>query len=103
MVFCVNCGFDLAEGTDKLCPQCAFQTSPNSKNPETDNTSEQSAIISTPRSKWWYLLPIFFSIIGGIIAYFILKNSDPKLAKKCLIVGLIMTAIGLIVNFAAMA
>jgi hypothetical protein len=103
MVLCGNCGFDMVEGSDKICPKCAFQTSPNSENPEIDNVSEQSAIISTSRSKWWYLLPIFVSIIGGTIAYFVLKKSDPKLAKKCLIVGLIMMAIGVITNFAVMA
>ena len=39
------------------------------------------------RSKWWYLLPIFVNVIGGVIAYFVLRHDDPKKAKKCLIIG----------------
>jgi heme/copper-type cytochrome/quinol oxidase subunit 2 len=53
------------------------------------------------RSRWWYLLPIFFQIIGGVIAYFILRDDDPKKAKNCLWLGIVLTAIkiGLFVVF----
>ncbi len=44
-----------------------------------------------PRSNWWYLLPILFSIIGGVISYFVIKNDDLKKAKNCLCVGLILS------------
>ena len=45
------------------------------------------------RSSLWFLLPIFFSIIGGVIAYFIIKDDDPRKAKNCLLLGIILTAI----------
>ena len=53
------------------------------------------------RSRWWYLLPIFFNIIGGAIAYFILRDDDPKKAKNCLWLGIVLIAIkiGLFVIF----
>ncbi len=44
-----------------------------------------------PRSNWWYLLPILFSIIGGVISYFVIKNDDRKKAKNCLCVGLVLS------------
>lgn len=44
-------------------------------------------------SGWVYVLPIFFSIIGGLIVYFALRNRDPKLAKNCLNLGFIMLGI----------
>ena len=44
-----------------------------------------------PRSNWWFLLPIFFGIIGGLIAYFAIKNDDQLKAKYCLCVGLILS------------
>ena len=47
------------------------------------------------RSNWWYLLPIFLGIIGGINAYFALRNDDREKAKKCLYLGLILAAIGI--------
>lgn len=45
------------------------------------------------RSRWWYLLPILFDIIGGVIAYFILKDDDPKKAKNCLWLGIVLIAV----------
>lgn len=47
------------------------------------------------RSKAWYILPIFIGIIGGIIAYFAVKNDDPKLGKNCLIVGIAVLVINI--------
>ena len=46
------------------------------------------------RSNWWYLVPIFLGIIGGIIAYFALRSNDHQKAKKCLYLGLILGSIG---------
>jgi len=50
------------------------------------------------RSRWWYLVPIFFGLIGGIIAYFAIRRDDPQKAKNCLWVGIILTVINVIVN-----
>ena len=50
------------------------------------------------RSRAWYLVPIFFGLIGGIIAYFAIRRDDPQKAKKCLWVGIVLTAINVIVN-----
>ena len=50
------------------------------------------------RSRAWYLVPIFFGLIGGIIAYFAIRRDDPQKAKNCLWVGIILTAINVIVN-----
>lgn len=47
------------------------------------------------RSSLWFLLPIFFSVIGGVIAYFIIKDDDPRKAKNCLFLGIILTAISI--------
>jgi 4-hydroxybenzoate polyprenyltransferase len=51
------------------------------------------------RSTWWFLLPILFNVIGGIIAYFIIKEDDPKKARDCLLLGVILTAIGFAIFF----
>jgi len=47
------------------------------------------------RSNWWYLLPIFLGIIGGIIAYFAIRKDDPPKAKKCIYLSLILLAVGI--------
>lgn len=49
------------------------------------------------RSNWWYLLPILFSIFGGLISYFAIRHDDPKKAKNCLIVGIILFVVPLII------
>ena len=50
------------------------------------------------RSRAWYLVPIFFGLIGGIIAYFAIRRDDPQKAKKCLYIGIILTVINIVVN-----
>jgi len=40
------------------------------------------------RSGFWYLLPLIFGIIGGVIAYFVIKQDDPIKAKYCLYLGI---------------
>ncbi len=36
-----------------------------------------------PRSNAWFLLPILFGLIGGVIAYFVLRKDDSIKAKTC--------------------
>ena len=52
-------------------------------------------------SKLWYLVPLIFSILGGIIAWFVLRKTDPQTAKNCLILGIIMFVLGMIINAVA--
>jgi len=47
------------------------------------------------RSNWWYLVPLLFDgIPGGVVAYFAIRYDDPRKAKNCLYLGIIITAIG---------
>ncbi len=50
------------------------------------------------RSNWWFLLPIFGGLIGGIIAFFVLRQDDPNKAKNCLYLGIALALIGLMLN-----
>ena len=45
------------------------------------------------RSWAWFLLPVFVQIIGGIIAYYALKPDEPRMAKDCLYIGIVLSAI----------
>ena len=51
-------------------------------------------------SKAWYLLPIFFTIIGGLIMYLVLKDDDRRMAKKGLYLGIILTVVGIAIAVA---
>ena len=44
------------------------------------------------RSSLWYALPLVFSIIGAVVAYFILRRDDPSKARNCLIIGVVLLA-----------
>ena len=45
---------------------------------------------SRKRSIFWYALPVVFSIVGGVIAYFILRQDDKTKARNCLWLGIIL-------------
>ncbi len=55
------------------------------------------------RSNAWFLLPIFFGVIGGIIAFFIIRNDDQRKANNCLYLGLVLMVIGIIFNIFVVA
>ena len=97
LLYCNYCGKELPSPDADICTQCgklvikkASQTSP-----EIYSGSEGRL------SRAWYLLPIFFGIIGGVISYFVLKNKDSKLAKNCLWIGIIITVISIGVALAS--
>ena len=50
------------------------------------------------RSNLWYILPIFLGLIGGIISYLVIRKDDPRKAKNCLYLGIIMAVIGIFLN-----
>jgi uncharacterized membrane protein YeaQ/YmgE (transglycosylase-associated protein family) len=52
------------------------------------------------RSNWWFLLPILLGLIGGVIAFFILKRDDPSKAKNCLYLSIVLFVIGLVIDLA---
>ena len=50
------------------------------------------------RSSTWYLFPILVGMIGGIIAYLVIRKDDPHKAKNCIYIGIVMMVIGIILN-----
>jgi len=50
------------------------------------------------RSNVWFLLPIFFGIIGGVIAFIVLRKDDSRKARNCLYLGIVFMIIGIVVN-----
>ena len=48
------------------------------------------ASVSKKRSsRAWYLLPLFLSLLGGLIAYAGLRHVDPNLARNTLLLGIV--------------
>jgi len=61
----------------------------------TDPNQDKRIFYQRPSSNvLWYLLPVFLGIVGGMAAYFILKEDEPRKAKICLFIGTGLSGIG---------
>ncbi len=100
MVFCIKCGFEVIEESSKFCPKCGTNVFQNSEQKESkiNSISDNPSTNTSERSNWWYVPSIIFGIFGGVISYLILRKKSPKLAKQCLIIGVIMFGILLFFN-----
>ena len=119
--FCTSCGAELRSGAS-FCGKCGTiveqgysNPQPAYKNPRQEafeeyendyvsraggNSNPQPRYNNSPSngpyvgvSAAWWLLPIFFSFIGGIIAWACVKDRDPGMAKNCLILGIVITVV----------
>ena len=108
MVFCDNCGYDL-RSTAKFCGKCGTQivtsdvgTTPspnygtadeiqNKRQNQSDLPEYNKGMFATskPAGRIWYLLPLLGGLFGGIIAWAIIKNRNPKRARNILILGIV--------------
>lgn len=89
MVFCKRCGNELQSQDAVTCPHCGKLIKETTSPSETTPTKRPCSV--------WYLLPIFFSIVGGLIMYFVLKDQNKSMAKKGLVIGITMSVIGFII------
>ncbi len=96
LLFCNFCGNELATDNADVCTKCGKVVVKKLQE------SEDHKPTCNP-SKAWYLIPIFFGIIGGLIMYFVLRKEDKGMAQNCLIIGITISAIGLIVGFVSVA
>ena len=119
--FCTSCGAALRSGAT-FCGKCGIEVEqgysnpqPAYKNPRQEtfeeyendyvgriggNSNPQPRYNNSQRngpyvgvSAAWWLLPIFFSVIGGIIAWVCVKDTDPRMAKNCLILCIVITVV----------
>jgi uncharacterized OB-fold protein len=93
--FCNNCGNKILENT-QFCTECGSSID---NLPQTNSSTQSQYPMHGGRpSAAWYLLPIFFSIIGGIISWACIRDRDPHMAKNNLILGILLTVIPIIIG-----
>jgi hypothetical protein len=64
---------------------------------------EEAVNPATTPTALWYLVPFFFGIIGGIIAYVGTKDEDKGMADSLLLFGIIWTIILVVAYFAILS
>ena len=74
--FCSNCGAEI-DIRAKICPKCGVEQVP----------------LVEEVSSLWYLVPFFLTWIGGLIAWYVNKDRNPRKARNFLIFGLIWASI----------
>ena len=106
--FCGKCGTTIEQGYSNPQPayknprQESFEEYENdyvsraggnsNPQPRYNNSQRNGPYGGKPSAAWW-LLPIFFSFIGGIIAWVCVKDTDPRMARNCLILGIVITVV----------
>jgi uncharacterized membrane protein YvbJ len=107
--FCNKCGNKVKpEKSTQHCGSCGIEiTYPQ----ETCNKCGSKVNLSKfqynePKrvtTKRWYLFPILLGIIGGVISWALLRESDYKMATNCLLVGIGVSIFYVIIFAIAMA
>ena len=85
MAFCPYCGKEVSPQAFS-CPSCGHPLA-----------QMQPAMKPAEQISWlWWLLPFFLAWIGGLIAYFVLKDRNQKTAEHMLIFGVVWTFAGVL-------
>jgi zinc-ribbon domain len=73
-------------------------TSGRAPMPEVPSGDQTPRSVPAPRPvHWaWWLLPIFFSMVGGLVAWLVNRDTDPRTARAMLILGIVMSLLGLL-------
>lgn len=101
MPYCPMCG-KAVEASYRFCPMCgAAQPSTPATLPLTAPQSGQTQLsVSTQKhTGLWYLVPLIFNIIGGIVGYLAIKRDNKPMANRLLIIGIVMFCLGLSTAF----
>jgi hypothetical protein len=72
---------------------------PEGQKPYRENYSVSNTSTNKPTGAW-YLAPLIFGLIGGILGYVAVKNDDPDMANNLLWLGIFMTFINIIAIWA---
>jgi signal peptidase len=89
-MYCAKCGTENKDDA-VLCSKCGKEISDKAEILAGRNV--RVSPVSKKPSNWWYVLPLFLGLIGGIIGYFALRNKNKAAARNMLIIGLVTVAI----------
>lgn len=98
-VFCPSCGAENAGG-NTFCESCGAQMG-QAATPDIAAPNESSQPAGKTSGAWW-LMPIFLTWVGGLIAFLVVKDTDKSKALKLLWTGIGMTIFWIVVGIISM-
>lgn len=108
VVYCSSCGTANAAGS-KFCNSCGANLSPGQvaaapSPPLPPPSAAHSPVANTtPKvpgktSGAWWLLPLFFGLVGGLVAWALVRETDNSKAKRLLFFGISITVFWFIIS-----
>ena len=91
--FCNSCGVSLIPGQVAAAPP---PPAPSAVAPSPVSDTAPKAAGKTSGA-WWFL-PLFFGLVGGLIAWALVKENDNSKAKKLLFFGIFITVFWFIIS-----
>ena len=99
-IYCPDCGTANKSGSI-FCNICGSTLLPEVTQCPTHPGSEQAAATKTKTSAAWWLMPVFLTWVGGLIAWLVVRQSDKTKARRLLWVGIGLTVFWFILNVVA--
>jgi len=90
MTKCYFCGKELPKNS-KYCSNCDHET--------LSDDIFRKKVEYRKQTIAWYALPVLIGIVGGVIAFLIIKDKDPLKARYCIIIGIVTTIIGIVLTW----
>lgn len=92
---CVHCGARPALA-HKYCWYCGKPTSPHQEVCLECGVLQKRKSSSEEVSGAWWLMPVFFGWLGGVVAWVVNKDRDPEKARSMLGTGIILSVVGIL-------
>src|SRR5208337_1419610 len=95
MAFCPSCGKEVSLQA-VYCPNCGHALSQQAWPAAAAQPTESVSAL-------YWLLPFFFALLGGIVAYLVVKDRNRRMANQLLIFGLVWTVVGVVFSIIVFA
>jgi ribosomal protein L40E len=92
--YCRKCGVT-NPADSSFCEACGAALSAGKAEAVAGSRAQPARAVGSTSGAWW-LLPILFGWLGGLIAWAVVRDKDPGKARTMLIVGIVLSVLGVI-------